>query len=160
MKHLILLLLFVASISYSQTPSSRRVTVFYFGASDCGYCLHKKHIANIDEIRRELAAKHAPVRFKFVMVVMDDSLEEGYQFAKKYLRWDEIAIGSRYNNELMLEHLNRTELPGVPHIMLYLDSLQLDSSNIPSIKNRKLLVDLVGETNIDKWVESGFPIRW
>jgi hypothetical protein len=160
MKYLILVLLLLAGTAQSQTPPNRRITVFYFGASDCGFCLHKEHIANIDRLRTELATKHAPIPFKFVMVVMDDSLDEGYQFTKKYLPWDEIAIGQRYSNELMLEHLNRTAIPGVPHIMLYLDSLQVDEHSNPLIKKRNLLLDLVGESNIGKWIQSGYPIRW
>lgn len=160
MKHLFLVLLFAVSTALSQTPSDNRLTVFYFGGSDCPFCLHKKHIANIDRMRTELATKYVPTPFKFVMVVMDDSLDQGYQFTKKYLPWDEVSIGRFYDNELMLEHVNRTTLPGVPHIMIYLDSLQVGDGNIPSIKKRKLLLDLVGESNISKWIETGYLISW
>ena len=160
MKSFALILLFAAGTVLSQTSSNRRATVFYFGGSDCPFSVDEKNIANIDKMRSELARKHTQIPFKFVMVVMDDSLEQGVQFAKKYIRWDELSIGQFYNNELMLEHVNRAAIPGVPHIMVYSDSLEIGKYNIPSIKKRKLLLDLVGESAIGKWIESGYPIAW
>ncbi len=94
------------------------------------------------------------------MVVMDDSLDQGYQFTKKYLPWDEVSVGKFYSNELMLEHVNRSPIPGVPHIMVYSDSLLIGKYNIPLIRKRTLLLDLVGESAIGKWIQSGYSIKW
>jgi hypothetical protein len=160
MVRIALVLLFAISTLLSQTSTNRRATVFYFGGSDCPFSVDEKNIANIDKMRTELAGKHAQMPFKFVMVVMDDSLDRGIAFAKKYLQWDELSIGKFYNNELMLEHVNRAPIPGVPHIMVYGDSLVVGKYNIPSIKKRTLLLDLVGESAIGKWIESGYPIAW
>lgn len=160
MKTVLFFLLCVSSTVLSQTSSTRRVTVFYFGGSDCPFSVDEKNIANIDKMRTGLPEKHASMDFKFVMVVMDDSLDQGYQYTRKYLPWDEISIGKFYNNELMLEHVNRSPIPGVPHLMLYGDSLLVGKHNIPSIRKRTLLLDLVGESSIGKWIAGGYPITW
>ena len=159
MKIVSFLLVFATGMAFSQTSSTHRITVFYFGSSDCPYCVDGKNIANINVMRTELPKKHAPTPFKFVMVVMDDSLDRGFRFAGKYVPWDEISIGQFYNNELMLEHVNRSRIPGVPHIMVYSDSLGMDTSGIPSMRKRTPLLDLVGESAIGKWIKNGFLIQ-
>lgn len=159
MKTFSFLLLFAAGTVLAQRSPNHRFTVFYFGGSDCPYCVDEKNIANIDKMRTELPKTYAPMAVKFVMVVMDNGLDQGFQFVKKYMPWDEISIGQFYGNELMLEHVNRTPIPGVPHIMIYDDSLLLDKSNIPTIKKRTLLLDLVGKSAIAKWIESGYPLE-
>ena len=82
---------------------------------------------------------------------MDEDIEEGLKFIKKYGYWDEISIGSFYYNELALNYLNKTEIPGVPHVMVYKDFLMKKKEMfIPIIMERKLLVDLAGATQIGK----------
>lgn len=160
MKTIIVLLLIAVSAALAQKSPTGRLTVFYFGGSDCPYSTDEKNIANIDKMRAEIAQKHSQIPFKFVMVVMDEDIDQGVQFAKKYKPWDELSIGQFYQNELMLEHVNRTAIPGVPHIMIYRDSLAVGQHNIPTIKLRTLALDLVGESAISKWIESGYPIKW
>jgi hypothetical protein len=91
---------------------------------------------------------------------MDKDIEEGLKFIKKYGYWDEISIGNFYNNELALNYLNQTEIPGVPHVMVYRDLLVIkEKLSIPIIKERKLLVDLVGGTQIASWINEGYPLN-
>lgn len=159
MKNIVMLLLFATSATLAQKSPTERLTVFYFGGSDCPYSMDEKNIANIDKMRAELSEKHNQIPFKFVMVVMDQDIDQGVLFAKKYRPWDELSIGQFYHNELMLEHVNRSAIPGVPHIMIYRDSLVVGQHNIPTIKQRTLLVDLVGESAISKWIQSGYSIK-
>lgn len=160
MKTIVLLLLFAVSVALAQKSPTERLTIFYFGGSDCPYSMSEKNIANIDKMRDELSQKHSLIPFKFVMVVMDEDIDQGIQFAKKYKPWDEVSIGQFYQNELMLEHVNRSAIPGVPHIMIYRDSLVVGQHNIPTIKQRTLVLDLVGESAISDWIQSGYPIIW
>jgi hypothetical protein len=91
---------------------------------------------------------------------MDKDIEEGLKFIEKYGYWDEISIGAFYNNELALSYLNKTEIPGVPHVMVYKDSLiKKEKVSVPIIKERKLLVDLVGGTQIGDWINSSYLLQ-
>ena len=160
MKNIVLLLSFAVSVALAQKSPTERLTVFYFGGSDCPYSTDEKNIANIDRMRTALSGRHNQIPFKFVMVVMDKDVDRGVLFVKKYKPWDELSIGQFYHNELMLEHVNRSPIPGVPHIMIYRDSLVVGQHNIPTIKQRKLLIDLVGESAISTWIQSDYPIKW
>lgn len=160
MKLIAFSLLLVISTLLGQAQINCRMTVFYFGGTDCPHSTDPKTVANINTIRTQLAKKHSEYAFKFVMVVMDDSIEQGYQFARSYVPWDEVSIGSFYQNELMLQHINPLAIPGVPHIMVYSDSLvTAEKHNVPLLRKRTLLVDLVGSSQIDKWIQSDFPIQ-
>jgi hypothetical protein len=91
---------------------------------------------------------------------MDENIEEGLKFIKKYGYWDEISIGKFYNNELALNYLNKTEIPGVPHVLVYKDILiKKEKVSVPIIKERKLLVDLVGGTQIGNWINNDYPLK-
>jgi hypothetical protein len=152
------MLLFTASMSGQETAKTR-FTIFYFGGSDCGYCNLPANIKNVNKMRSELPKHYKGRAMKFVLVVMDKDIERGLQYIKKYRRWDEVSIGEFYDNELMLEHVNRSKIAGVPHIMVYRDSLATDSLNIPTINKRVLLKDLVGGKAIDAWVKDGYPLE-
>ena len=57
-------------------------------------------------------------------------------------------------------YLNKTEIPGVPHVVVYRDLLVINEKlSIPVIKERKLLVDLVGGTQIGNWINNGYPLK-
>jgi len=159
MRILFIFLIFISTTVYSKNPNKTVYTLFYFGASDCGYCVDSVNIARINKMRLELPRLRKDLSFKFVLVVMDTKIDEGIEFTKHYPNWNELSIGSRYNNELMMAHLNRSEIAGVPHVMLYKDNVQYDESNIPTIKKRTLLKDLVGQTKIKNWLNDGYPIK-
>ena len=110
------------------------------------------------KMKAELPAKYKQRQFKFVLVVMDEDVERGIQYTKKYPAWDEISIGKFYYNELMLQHVNKTQIPGVPHIMVYNDVLTRGKFNVPLIQKRSLLVDLLGAKTIDAWVNEGYKL--
>ena len=141
-----------------QTEQKVVTTVFYFGGSDCAYCMQRENIENINKMRADLPVQKKDLSFKFVLVVMDKDLKQGMEYAKKYPRWDEISIGKFYDNELMLQHVNKTELPGVPDIMVYRDSLTIGKFNVPTIADRTLLVNVVGEKAIDTWIRNGYQL--
>ena len=89
---------------FGQDAAKTRLTIFYFGGSDCGYCNLPNNIKNISKMKFELPKHHKGISAKFVMVVMDEDIKEGLQYLKKYGYWDEVSIGQFYYNELMLEH--------------------------------------------------------
>ena len=132
--------------------------VFYFGGSDCPHSTDPQNIANINAMRSKLPKVYPSTAFKFILVVMDSNLQDGIKFAANYPNWDELSIGNFYNNELMLAHVNQSAIPGVPHIMVYTDSLVIGRLGIPSIRKRTLLVDLVGESAIQKWTQRNYPM--
>jgi thiol-disulfide isomerase/thioredoxin len=161
MKKMILpfLLLIFTLVSYSNEDLEERYIVYYFGASNCGYCNIPDNIKNIKRVKIELSQKYKDKKIKYVMVCFDNDIEEGLRFIKKYGYWDEISIGQRYYNELSLQCLNTTKIPGVPHIVVCKDTYtSLSKWSIPLIKERKVLVDLVGGKEIDNWIKNGYPL--
>ena len=111
------------------TPDNYRIcpnqlTVFYFGATSCGPCNRPEVIESIDKLRAEFDSVHPEYDTKFVMVVFDEDIETGLDFIKKYDYWDEVSIGSRYDNELSLDNLNKAEIPALPHILIYEETFE------------------------------------
>jgi hypothetical protein len=143
----------------TQNESKEVYVVYYFGATSCGFCNMPENIEKIKRIKIEFSEKYPDYNIKYVMVCMDRNIEEGLKFVRKYGYWDEISIGAFYNNELVLNYLNETEIPGVPHVMVYKDYLlKKEKFNIFIRKEKKLLVDLAGGTQIGKWIDSGYPL--
>lgn len=142
-----------------QQTAKEAFVVYYFGATSCGYCNIPANIEKIKQIRNEFFKKYPDFKTKYVLVCMDKNIEEGLEFIKKYGYWDEISIGSFYDNELALNFLNTTKIPGVPHVMVYKDIYLIEQFSIPVIKERKLLIDLVGGTQIGNWIDKGYPLK-
>lgn len=158
---IILLSLPIYSNSRSiQEKLKETYVVYYFGATSCEFSNISENIEKIKKIKIDFSRKHPDSNIKYVMVCMDKNIEEGLKFIKKYGYWDEVSIGNFYNNELALNYLNKTEIPGVPHVMVYRDLLVVkEKLSIPIIKERKLLVDLVGGTQIGGWINDGYPLK-
>jgi hypothetical protein len=155
-----LLVTICTGFGLTQNESKEVYVVYYFGATSCGFCNMPENIEKIKRIKIEFSEKYPGYNIKYVMVCMDRNIEEGLKFIKKYGYWDEISIGAFYNNELALNYLNRTEIPGVPHVMVYKDLLMKKKEmSIPIIMERKLLADLVGGNQIGKWIDSGYPLE-
>jgi thiol-disulfide isomerase/thioredoxin len=155
-----LLFTIYASLEFAQDKSIETFVVYYFGATSCGFCNVPENIEKIKKIKTEFSKKYKDSNIKFVMVCMDENIEEGLKFIKKYGYWDEISIGKFYNNELALNYLNKTEIPGVPHVLVYKDILiKKEKVSVPIIKERKLLVDLVGGTQIGNWINNDYPLK-
>jgi hypothetical protein len=156
----LILALFAPIFLRSQDSYKDTLVVYYFGATSCGYCNLPANIEKIKQIRNEFFKKYRDFDTKYVLVCMDRNIEEGLAFIKKYGYWDEISIGSFYNNELALNFLNTTKIPGVPHVMVYKDIyLKIEQFSIPVIKERKLLVDLVGGIQIGDWINKGYQLK-
>lgn len=156
---LILVTVYV-SFGFMQDKSKEMLVVYYFGATSCGFCNIPENIEKIKKIKTDFSKKYIDSDIKYVMVCMDKNIEEGLEFIRKYGYWDEISIGNFYSNELALSYLNKTEVPGVPHVMVYKDYLlKKVKFNIFTIKKRILLVDLVGGTQIGHWMNSGYPLE-
>jgi thiol-disulfide isomerase/thioredoxin len=155
----IVLALYAPTILRSQDPYQDTYVVYYFGATSCGYCNVPANIEKIKQIKNEFFKKYPDLNTKYVFVFMDSNIEEGLEFIKKYGYWDEVSIGSFYNNELALNFLNTTKIPGVPHIIVYRDTYRkIEQFSVPVIKERKLLIDLVGGTQIGDWISRGYPL--
>ena len=156
----LILALFAPTYLCSQDAYQDTYVVYYFGATNCGYCNIPANIDKIKQIRNEFSKKYPDFKTKYVFVCMDRNIEEGLEFIKKYGYWDEVSIGSFYNNELALNFLNTTKIPGVPHVLVYKDTYKkIEEFSIPLIKERKLLVDLVGGTQIGDWINKGYPLE-
>lgn len=134
------------------------LVVYYFGATDFGFCMVPDNIEKIKKIKTELSEEYGRSKVKFVMVCMDKDVEKGLKFVKKYGYWDEISIGSFYNNELALAALNSSHLPEVPHVMVFKDILSFGKWSLPLRKERTLLVDLAGEEQINEWIQKAYPV--
>ncbi len=138
--------------------AKEQYVLLYYVATDCYYCNLPENIQNINTLTRNIGTKYTGV--KKVMVCMDKDLKEGLTFINKYdSTWDEISIGSFYQNELAFQYLNTTKIPGVPHILLLKRSYIDDNKySVPVASNTDILVDLVGGTEINKWIKDGFVV--
>lgn len=138
--------------------AQEQITLFYFGATSCAPCNRPDVIESINTIRAEIDSVHSDYRVKLVMVSLDQDIETGYRYLQKYDYWDEVSIGTFYHNEHNLSHLNKTDLPGVPHIMIYKDEFSDTGRGIQIIKKRISLINILGGDNIVTWVEEGMEL--
>ena len=141
-----------------QRAEKEQYVVLYYGATDCYYCNLPENIKNINTMNKSIENKYAGI--KKVMVCMDKDLKEGMIFINKYdSTWNEISIGSFYQNELAYQYLNPTKIPGVPHVILLKRSYGDDNQyKVPIASKTEILVDLVGGTEINNWIKSGFLV--
>lgn len=153
----IIIALNLVLLSFTSSFAQEKFTVFYFGATSCGPCNRPEVIQSIQTLKLQFTKTNGNIDTKFVMVCMDTDIEEGLNFIKKYGYWDEISIGSHYDNELVLAHLSKTDIPGVPHILVFRDVL-VDTKYAKIIKERKLAKAVLGGKNIVKWVNSGMKL--
>ena len=142
---------------FSQGLAQERLTIYYFGATSCGPCNRPEVIESLKKLPVAFKNVHTDLDTKFVMVCMDTNIQEGLIFIKKYELWDEISIGSHYDNELALLVLNKTPMPGLPHIVVYRDTMK-KTKYASTIENRDLLKDIVGGKPIVEWVNSGMSL--
>jgi len=56
-------------------------------------------------------------------------------------------------------YLNKTKIPGVPHIVVIKHLTKKGQYNIQQIVKDEVLVDLVGGDQIDKWLKEGYYFK-
>lgn len=153
-KSIIIIITFFCTISFAQ----EKITIYYFGATSCGPCNRPEVVESVKKIKEQFKAAYKEYDVKCVMVCMDTEIEEGLKFVKKYGYWDEISIGSHYDNELAFISLNKTKIPGVPHIFVYHDVFEKQANSTNIIKSRSLIKEVMGGEDIVAWVNGGFKI--
>ena len=161
---IILILVYSKLSTQAQTKNNERdsmYSVIYFGATDCFYCNIEKNISNISTMVNEIKEQYKSLNLKTMIVSMDKDIAQGLKFIEKYdtRKWDEISIGSFYNNELALTYLNKTKVPGVPHIVVIKHITLKGEYNIPHAVADEVVVDLVGGTEIDNWLQANYSFR-
>ena len=139
--------------------AQEHMTIFYFGATSCGPCNRSEVIESIKKIKSEFDSLHQGVKTKYVMVCLDEDISEGIKFIEKYGYWDEISIGSWSKNELVLENLNKSNMPGVPHIFVSRDTYEKANHGVELIKTREFVKEIIGGDKIVEWVKSGFILE-
>jgi len=139
--------------------AQEQLTVFYFGATDCGPCNRSDVIESIDVIRTNFDSLHSDYETKLVMVTMDENMDEAIKYIQKYEYWNETSMGSRYHNELILAHLNKAEIPGVPHIMIFKDSFKDGDFGTQTIENRQLVKSIMGGDEIVAWTNGKMKLN-
>jgi hypothetical protein len=153
-----------AAPAFTQQEKNKKDSVYsviYFGATDCYYCNIEKNISNISKMVTEIKEHYKQLNIKTTIVSMDKDIAEGLKFIEKYTtkNWDEIAIGSFYKNELALTYLNKTKIPGVPHLVV-IKHVTVDSDlSVPVPIRDEVLVDLVGGTQIDGWLKENYSFK-
>lgn len=158
MKKLSLLIFFL--LLTTSLFAQSQLTVFYFGATSCGPCNRPEVIKSINKLKAEFDSAHPKYGTKFVMVVFDEDMKTGIKFIEKYDYWDEVSIGSRYDNELALDNLNKTDIPGLPHILIYEETFKsLGDWGIEVRKSKKLVKEILEGTKIVSWVNSGMKLN-
>ncbi len=138
-----------------------RFVVYYFGGSTCPGCTMESTLSAIDTIRQEFPksdiAKNRTV--KFVCVCMDRYLRSAMRFVGKCGPWDEISIGGHYKNEILLQYLKLSEVPGVPQLMIFSDKCYHDKEkNCWQFTDRTLVLSLVGPSQMQRWISNGYAL--
>jgi len=147
---------FFLNSTVTKDDAKEIMVFYYFASSQFGYCAMPENIKKIKKIKTELCEKYKKTKIKFVMVCLDDNLEKGLKFIMKHGYWDEISIGKSFGNELALNYLNVSKIPKVPHILVFKDLHETGKWNLPVIKERKLIVDLAGAGQIEKWIQQEY----
>lgn len=155
---IIIFIWFLGFTANAQPAEKANLVIFYFGATSCGPCNRPEVIESIKKLKTDFPEKHKEYKTKFVMVCMDQDIEEGIAYLEKYGFWDEVSIGSHYQNELVLNYLSKTNIPGVPHILIFKDFYE-EKKSVPVIKERQLITQILGGTQIVEWVQKGFPLE-
>jgi hypothetical protein len=156
-KNVLLLFIFLTATFLYAGNGKQTLVIYYFGATNCGWCNTEECINSIKKMHQEFSNIHNEFNVKFVMVCMDTDINEGLKFISKYGYGDEISIGSHFHNELVMNYLDKTKIPGTPHIIVFRDLYENDSA--PLIKKRKTIIDLVGVNKIKEWVENKYPLE-
>jgi hypothetical protein len=136
------------------------LVVYYFAATDIGFCTAPENIEKIKKIKTDFSARHKSQKLKFVMVALDENIEAGLKLINKHGTWDEISVGSRFRNELALAYLNRSKIPVLPHILVLKDVISARKWNIPVVHRQELLADLAGGEQIAEWIEKGYSLPY
>jgi len=89
----LILALFGPIILRSQDPYQDTYVVYYFGATNCGYCNIPANIEKIKQVRNEYFKRYPDFNTKYVFVCMDRNIEEGLEFIKK-----NTDIGMKYQS--------------------------------------------------------------
>jgi hypothetical protein len=157
---LLLLVGVVTDSDFQREQTEEYLVVYYFAATDFGFCTASENIEKIKKIKVDLTTKTKSQRLKFVMVALDENIEDGLKLINKYGTWDEISAGSRFRNELALAHLNRSEIPVVPHLLVFKEVISAGKWNIPVVLRRERLADLAGSEQIAGWMEKGCSLPY
>ena len=136
-------------------------SLIYFGAASCYYCNVEKNIANINKMAIQIKKANSDLKLKLILVGMDKGITEGWNYVGKYelSNWDEVSVGSFYENELALSYLNSSEIPGVPHVMIIKHNTVTGKYNIKNTERQSIRIDLVGGDQIDKWINGSFSFE-
>ena len=132
-------------------------TVMYFGASDCGPCNRKEVIEAIHKLKTQFSKIHKLTEVKFIVVCIDTEIDIGIKFIKKYNDWDEFSIGSHYENEIAMQTLNKTQIPGMPHIIVYKDNI-VQVNDCSQIDKRETVIEVLGGDKIVEWSKNNFQL--
>ena len=136
------------------------IVFFYFASTQFGTSTVPENIENIKKIKIEFSEKYKSASIKFVMVCLNHDFDKALKFIKKHGDWDEISIGKSFVNELALNLLNMSDIPKVPHILVFKYRHEKGNWNLPVIKKRELLADLAGDEEIQAWADKGFPLSF
>lgn len=149
---------FFLNLTTIKEESKETLVFYYFASTQFGTCAVHENIENIKKIKIAFSEKYNESSVKFVMVCLNHDFDKALKFIKKHGDWDEISIGKSFSNELALNLLNPSEIPKVPHILVFKDQHKKGKWNLPLIKERELMVDLAGDEQIQEWIEKDYPL--
>lgn len=143
--------------------SGTEISLYFFTASDCGYCRQPKMIAAVKKARDLVAAgaKREGKLFAFRGVALDSDLERGLATLKEVGPLDEISVGrSSFNTANIALRLTsgipQNDRRGVPVIVLFQRQLLFDKRG-ESSSEPKFLGSIIG-TGIPAWADDGAPV--
>ena len=148
----------LSPLSAQRETQQEILVVYYYGSTNIGFCTTPENIEKIKRIKENLPLVYSDLEMKFVLVCLDEDVQEGLKFVRKHGIWDEISIGDAYRNEMALSTLNRAEVPSVPHLFVFKYTLGMNKWNIPLLRKKQQLVELSGEKQIGDWINEDYPL--
>jgi hypothetical protein len=145
-----------------QPNSGQEVALLFVISSTCSFSRHPSlpTLIQAAKSRAEQEASERGMAFRSVAVGIEWDPAAGWNFLRRFGRFDEVALGGSWANTLSLKYL--LEPPGAvaatPQIILLRRDAGAPTRDDPSsewrIENERVLQRVVGLAEINEWVQS------
>lgn len=142
-------------------PEGPQLVALYIGSSDCGACQRPELKAALETMKSGLQkrAVASGSSFAVIGVALDWSPTEGFGFLQGSGAFDEMWTGGNWANMGALRYIwtDTTATPGMPQVIVLRRTIGVGAKRL-SVTPERILVRLVGDSEIEAWVRRGLPL--